>query len=155
MVHFTVIDRLNGLMVVTSRARYLALVRDWIQRLDKDQNNASQRLFVYRVQNGKAADLAAMLNQVFTPKSAQSGAPKVQLAPGRIPTEMGQNSLSTTHQLDALGFAVHADAKVRIIADEPNNALLILASSATYQHIVRALHQLDICLLYTSPSPRD
>ena len=144
MVRFTVIERLNGLMVVTSRARYLALVRDWIQRLDKDQNNASQRLFVYRVQNGKAADLAAMLNQVFTPKSAQSGAPKVQLAPGRIPTEMGQNSLSTTHQLDALGFAVHADAKVRIIADEPNNALLILASSATYQHIVRALHQLDI-----------
>lgn len=133
LVRLMVIERLNGLMVVTPRARYLARVRDWIKRLDQAQGRVGQQLFVYRVQHGKAADLAAMLNQVFQPQ----GVPGVALVPGLQPAQVGTISPGTA--------ASRSDrVEARIIADEPNNALLLLTDGATYQHILRALKQLDV-----------
>lgn len=133
LVRLMVIERLNGLMVVTPRARYLALVRDWIQRLDQAQGRVGQQLFVYRVQHGKATDLAAMLNQVFQPQ----GAPGVALAPSLQPAQAGTISPGTAASLSDR-------VEVRIIADEPNNALLLLTDGTTYQHILQALKQLDV-----------
>ncbi len=138
LVRLMVIDRLNGLMVVTPRAGYLARVRDWVKRLDQAQSRAGQQLFVYRVQHGKAADLATMLNQVLQPQG--DGASKVVLAPGLKPAQVGQRAVSNTD----VGSSLSDGANVRIIADEPNNALLFLTDGATYQLILRALKQLDV-----------
>jgi len=79
LVRFVVIERLNGLMVVAPRAEHLARVREWIQRLDRDTADASPRLFIYRVQNGKATELADVLSQIFAPEAA---VPAPSLAPG-------------------------------------------------------------------------
>jgi general secretion pathway protein D len=138
LVRLMVIERLNGLMVVTPRARYLAQVRDWVKRLDQAQNHAGQQLFVYRVQHGKAADLATMLNQVLQPQS--DGASKVVLTPGLKPVQIGQRAVSGIGAKASLSDGT----SVRIIADEPNNALLFLTDGATYQLILRALKQLDV-----------
>ncbi|MEM6406110.1 MAG: type II secretion system secretin GspD [Pseudomonadota bacterium] len=135
LVRLMVIERLNGLMVVTPRARYLALVREWVQRLDQAQGRVGQQLFVYRVQHGKASDLAAMLNQVFQPQ--RQGVSKVTLAPGLRPVQVGTKSPGAV-------VSSGDGADVRIIADEPNNALLFLTDGATYKHILRALKQLDV-----------
>ncbi len=60
------IERLNSLLVVTPRAHYLDTIETWIRRLDREpENNYQRSLYVYPVQNGSAAHLADMLNQIF------------------------------------------------------------------------------------------
>jgi general secretion pathway protein D len=171
MVQFTVIERLNGLMVVTPRAENLARVRQWIRRLDRNTGDASSRLFVYRVQNGKATELADMLNHLFgaETKTIQDAA---SLAPGLTPATVGkpprnEPEADTTSMANSRreiapagrkkdartpitgarpgeGFEINRDERVQVIADEPNNALLILARGVEYRQILTALKQLDV-----------
>lgn len=152
MVRFEVIDRLNGLMVVTPRPQHLAQVRRWVRQLDRDSGSSGQRLFIYRVQNGKSADLAEVLNRLFEPEAKT---PPAKLAPGLKAAE----AASPAGQARAAeapaptkaaraggrndGLAFHSKARVKVIADEPNNALLILASGQDYRQILAALKQLD------------
>ena len=84
MVQFTVIERLNGLMVVTPSAEHLAQVRNWVRRLDRNTGDANPRLFIYRVQNGKATELAEQLNTLFNPSGAESPG-EAELAPDLDP----------------------------------------------------------------------
>ena len=161
LVRFIVVERLNGLMVVTPRAEYLAQVRDWVKRLDRDSGNAGRRLFIYRVQNGKATELAEMLSSLFDPDKTEQP-PGGEVAPGMEPVTLGEveapqpdgsraqppspQPARVTKVADAsgAGLTLDADSDVRIIADEPNNALLFLASATEYRQILTALQQLDV-----------
>lgn len=154
LVRFIVVDRLNGLMVVTPRAEYLARVRDWVDRLDRDSGNAGRRLFIYRLQNGKATDLAGILNTLFS--GDKETTPEAKVAPGKTAASVGDVAKQQTPKLlpktpakpakpqKGEGLTLSNDSEVRIIADEPNNALLILASTTEYRQILSALRQLDI-----------
>jgi general secretion pathway protein D len=161
LVRFIVVERLNGLLVVTPRAEHLSQVRKWITRLDRNTGDASPRLFIYRVQNGKAIDLADALNRLFNPSAA---ADKPSLAPGLEPATIGQapaeESPDTALQTEpgpatarrgpgvrstaTGGLEISRSDQVQIIADEPNNALLILARGTEYRQILSALKQLDV-----------
>jgi general secretion pathway protein D len=167
MVRFMVIERLNAVMAVTSRPAYLADVRTWVHRLDADSGDGGPRLFVYRVQNGKAAALADALSQVYglprTTRASSAATLAPGLEPGTIQSQTPQTSLdqeplespggllgSTASPSGGLGpgggdlgLGKTGKRKVRIIADEPNNALLILATSQEYQQILAALRQMD------------
>jgi general secretion pathway protein D len=153
LVRFIVVERLNGLMVVTPRAEHLARVREWIRRLDRNTGDASPRLFIYRVQNGKAADLAEVLNELFSARE-EDFRQKAELAPGLEPTTIGQppdaaepseRNVPIVQPFAAgEGLAIERNEQVQVIADEPNNALLILARGNEYRQILAALRQLDV-----------
>jgi len=162
LVRFIVVERLNGLMVVTPRAEYLAQVRDWVNRLDRDSGNAGRRLFIYRVQNGKATDLAEMLSSLFEEEKSERP-PGGEVAPGMQPVTLGdaetprpgdsqvtpsqprpQTKVVNVAEPSGDGLTLDAGTEVRIIADEPNNALLVLASATEYRQILTALQQLDV-----------
>lgn len=161
LVRFILVERLNGLMVVTPRAEYLTRVRDWVKRLDRDSGSAGSRLFIYRVQNGKATELADIMSKLFQ-KEAQAIPAAAEVAPGLTAATVGQVAAEPASPAAAMtpplprpaptatsaggteGLSLSNDSQVRIIADEPNNALLILASSSEYRQILTALKQLDI-----------
>ena len=158
LVRFIVVERLNGLMVVTPRAEHLSRVREWIRRLDRNTGDASPRLFIYRVQNGKAADLAEVLNELFSARE-EGFRKQAELAPGLKAKTIGQSPAiaepsegATDRNMPvpqafgsaAEGVAIDPDEQVQVIADEPNNALLILARGNEYRQILAALKQLDI-----------
>lgn len=158
LVRFEVIERLNGLLVITPRSEHLAQVRRWVRQLDRDSGSSGQRLFIYRVQNGKAGELASVLNQLFKPAAE---VPKAKLAPGLKAAETEAPSLppgsnpspetAATPTVTAAaappsirdGLTLSSLSRVKVIADEPNNALLILANSQDYRDILTALKQLD------------
>jgi general secretion pathway protein D len=60
IVRIVPIERLNGLLVITTQPRYLEEARKWIDRLDKGGGlSGGMRLNVYPVQNGRADRLAS------------------------------------------------------------------------------------------------
>ncbi len=151
------IERLNALLVVTPQAKFLEQARTWVERLDRPgSGGGGQRLYVYQVQNGKADNLAALLNDAFSRKGTQTKAtPPPSLAPGAMPAEVksakpaaapdkGAEPFESLKIAYGPGSSVGVPQDVRIIADKDNNALLILATPADYESIESALRTLDM-----------
>lgn len=151
IVRIIPIERMNGLLVVTTQAKYLEEARKWIERLDRAGGaSGGMRLNVYAVQHGKAEKLAQLLSEVYGSKQG-SGSPA--LAPGQRPAQIattpapaaGQPATGAAQSLVSFaGSGVSVSKDVRIIADNDNNALLILASPSDYETIQNALRQLDV-----------
>jgi general secretion pathway protein D len=66
VVRVVPIERLNAVLVITPQPAYLHEVRPWIDRLDFGSDETTPRLFQYFVQNSRAADLAAVLNDLLS-----------------------------------------------------------------------------------------
>ncbi len=91
------IERINSLIVVSSKAARLDDIGRWIERLDQPTSSAEAQLFVYPVQNGSAQHLASVLNGIFgtgAPTAAGSG-----VAPSLASTTSGQGA-----QLGGFGY---------------------------------------------------
>lgn len=155
IVRIIPIERMNGLLVVTTQARYLEEAKKWIERLDKTGGGVGgARLNVYAVQHGKAEKLAQLLSEIYGSKGSGTSGPS--LAPGQRPAQIGTAPVAGAPGMPAAtqpasqaltsftggGTAVSKD--VRIIADNDNNSLLILASPSDYETILGALRQLDV-----------
>jgi len=161
IVRLLPIERLNAVLVIAHRPDHLTAVRGLIEQFDWGvEGGAGRRLYVYELENGDAARIAASLQDIFLrsfedqfaddasritgsdvfssasalsrPVAAQSG--------GQIP---GAGDIGGV--LDA-GGGVVADSlgQVKIIADEDNNAILVLASQQDYRSIEAAIKRLDI-----------
>ena len=79
LVRLIALDRLNGILAVSTQPQYLDDVRRWVEVLDREGESNQRRLFVYRVQNGRAGDLARTLAGAFgqgpSGPGARSGPP--------------------------------------------------------------------------------
>jgi len=154
IVRIIPIERMNGLLVVTTQPRYLAEAKTWIERLDKSNGGSGGiRLNVYQVQHGRADKLAQLLGDVYGNRSASTSQPT--LAPGQRAGQLGipptglpgQAAQPATTAPPATGFSGSGNGvskDLRIIADVENNALLVLASPSDYETIQIALKQLDV-----------
>jgi type II secretory pathway component GspD/PulD (secretin) len=117
-----------------------------------DNDNLKQRkaqVFVYQVQNSKAKDIAAILQQIFA--GGKGSGPTAATSP-RMDT--GSPSLSTPSGAPASaqlpvspisggGEALGTDP-VKIIFDEITNTIVILCTPEDYVPIARAIGQIDI-----------
>jgi general secretion pathway protein D len=159
IVRIIPIERMNGLLVVTTQPKYLEEAKKWIERLDKSGGGSGgMRLNVYAVQHGKAEKLGQLLSEIYGNKQGGTSAPT--LAPGQRPAQIttpplpGQSGqLPTATQAGSTasqgvvsfsGGGVGVSKDVRIIADNDNNALLILSAPSDFETIQAALRQLDV-----------
>ena len=55
LVRITALDRLNAILVTSMRPDYIDRIQRWTAGLDKANDVASRHIFVYRIQNGRAA----------------------------------------------------------------------------------------------------
>jgi general secretion pathway protein D len=65
LVRLIAMDQLNGILAITNQPQYLEDVRRFMEVLDREGESAERRVFVYHVQNGRASDLAKVLNAAF------------------------------------------------------------------------------------------
>lgn len=163
------IERLNSILVVTSRASYLDEARSWIERLDKPSDNSAEpRLYVYPVQNGSARHLADVLNGIFGDGKQGIASTGTGVAPGLTAgtaatagfgagTSAGGFSMggtqsaaarqqtNRTQQPATAPVAVSlGQGGIRVMADEKNNAVLVWASRSEYAKIESTLKRLDL-----------
>lgn len=146
VVRIEPLERLGAILVVTSEPAYLDRVETWIERLDKVTDSDERRLFVYRVQNGKAADLANVLNVIVQSGVAGgSSAAAPALAPGYDPVEIGTaREPRPANAVRRPNVPPTNSTAPQIIADESNNALVIMATAREFRMIQAALRQLDL-----------
>lgn len=170
LVKLVPLERLNAVLAVSRQRRYLEQVRQWVARLDTagSGGGGARQLFIYFVQNGKAADLAEVLNEVFASSAELAARREIsqigEIAPGLEPAEMGAGVTETLTAAEASaapeapevqpprspalpaptnGIRLARESQTRIVADEERNALLISGTQAEYRAVVRALKQLD------------
>lgn len=162
---FIEIERLNAILAITHQDHYLRSIENWILRLDRVNTEAAGGVNVYRAQHVNAADLSDTLNNIF--KNGTQTSSKASIASGRKSlsasnksdssndSAMGSNQNSDNKSLNkptigALGSGVASGANnndlpnVKIIADNANNSLIIVATAQEYKVIQSVLKQIDV-----------
>ncbi|MDG2527268.1 type II secretion system secretin GspD [Caulobacter endophyticus] len=155
-VKLIAMEKLNGVMAVSSQAQHLDDIRRWVEILDREGQSDERRLFVYRVQNGRASDLSRVLSAAFgrgmTASAPATGAdgrsesrsglrpssspllaspPAGTTLPGQSPTPVSP------------GGGGLADGLV-LTGDDSNNAVIAFATPREYALIEDALRKLDV-----------
>jgi general secretion pathway protein D len=161
LVRLIAMERLNGILAVSAQPQYIEDVRRWIDILDREGESSQARLFVYRVQNGRARDLARTLNNAFSGGSGDrdsgNGDPFNTQPAASDGSAGGQTSAAppamapTTNDRAASGRTGDAQAPsrpsglaARITADETNNAIIVYGTPHDYAVVEDALRRLDI-----------
>ncbi|MGE3622850.1 MAG: type II secretion system secretin GspD [Bdellovibrionales bacterium] len=116
MVRIVPIDRLNAILVSSQQQLYIDNIEEWISRLDRVGESDEKRLYVYYVQNGRAADLATVLSRVLR---REANVPVIKNTPSALPPDLASTISQTALALpsgsltppgSALGAMNNADA---------------------------------------------
>jgi general secretion pathway protein D len=160
LVRLIGMEKINGVIAISAQKQYLEDVRRWVEVLDREGTSNEARLYVYRVQNSRARDLVKTLNASFglggggglsenpdpfapEPRSGADGA-QGQNGPARQTPTPGQNGsnggIGGGNGQDVGGSGL----KVRVSADEVNNAVVVYGSGHDYAIVEDALRKLDL-----------
>lgn len=113
VVSFVPSSRLGGVLVITSRKRYLAEAEQWIKDLDRTAGGQRRRPVVYSLQNRKAIDVAPILSQMLG--------------------EVGQSAEGDETSNDA----------AKVIPDDAKNAVVVWGNSNEQEAMARLIQILD------------
>lgn len=160
---FIAIERMNAILAITHQSRYLSDIENWIIRLDRAESATGGGVNVYKVQNVDAVQLAAILSEIYGVPVSQAGMGQASVAPGRRAVEVTnrpqqrgglgglggqirqvQRPMQTPGMAAGTGVKVKGVEDVRIIPDEINNSLVIVATAQEYNVIKGVIKQLDV-----------
>ena len=140
IIRFVPNDRLNAILVITSRPAYLARAAEWIAKLDVQSRSNEEQLFVYNIQNRPAQELAGILKSILAQQSRDARSQNTEIAPELNPVLVSDGGVEIT--------APDAGDSRRlnniVVADIENNALLISTTAREFGQIEQILHQLDV-----------
>jgi general secretion pathway protein D len=123
------IERINALLVITSRGADLEFAQKWIARLDEAAQPGRQ-MFTYRLRNRNAEDVARLMQDIFADGVVTASASS---SPGGAPFP----------EQSSVGVSTTAGGSPRITADSGSNTLVIWARREEYDVLERALVRLD------------
>jgi general secretion pathway protein D len=139
LIKFVPNERLNSVLVITSRPQLLARAQGWIRQLDRLASTSDEQLFVYAIQNRSAEEMAKVLQSVL---SGKSGDP-LQKTPAVSP-DLQQALVEGEPPAAADASFSGEKGTPSVVADVENNSLLISATSRGYERIERILRQIDV-----------
>lgn len=150
VLSFTELERLNAVLVVTSQQKYLEDAERWIRRLDQAESINGANMYVYHVQNSKASNLAEILTQLFDSQrkselsqAARAGARNASRTQGSAKKPGAAVSANGAAKLAMASHSLNV-GDMTIIADEENNALVVMSTPADYKEIEKAIAKLDV-----------
>ncbi len=95
LINFMPVERLNAVLVVSSRVDKLNEAGRWIRRLDQGDSD-DERVYVYMVQNGTAANMARVLGQAFGKVDQAGASPFDDELGSDVARGLGQSNSSST-----------------------------------------------------------
>ena len=144
------VPKINYIIIVDTDANIKRLLQ-LVEIFDSEQlKQIKPQVFVYPVRNGKAKDVAALLQQIFlgaskTPTPARPATTPArpagtgQPSPSPAPSPSPQISLGPTAGGEALVLDI-----TRIIPDEVTNTIVILATPDDYALMFETIQKIDI-----------
>jgi general secretion pathway protein D len=154
-IRFVAVERLNAVLAIADDAGLLDEAMPILRSLDQMGGETAQ-LYVYPVENRRAADLAQVVGAIFGVQATTVGAPRRDpLAPGLDAETVGgdaavEAAAGAGGLADALGGAPGlgaagegVDGVVRIAADESSNAVIAFATASGARKVQAALRRLD------------
>ncbi|MGF1455072.1 MAG: type II secretion system secretin GspD [Alphaproteobacteria bacterium] len=143
-LRFLPIERMNAILVVARSNDYLEQALTWINRLDQGAADTEQ-LFVYPVMRRQAAELAALISQIFNLNTiADEVDLDPALAPGLDPVDLTNAPTGGGPRPGSRTGPEEGKKGIRIIADRATNTLVIYATAEQYEPIKAALDRLDV-----------
>ena len=103
LVKLVTIDRINGILAISPQPQYLKDLKKWMEVLDRAGGDNEKKLFVYHVQNGRAADLATVLINAFGGGGGSSSSAPHPTAPNLTATGQASQIGSTTSGFGSTG----------------------------------------------------
>ena len=149
------IERINAILVTAPASRGFEEISRWVEILDADSQEQVEQLFMYKVKNLDALELAETLSTVFEEEDDPLKPPNI----GRSDTlnivdtlaaEASQTATAETGQVPlttggtSANGAVSANLTVKIVADEATNSLLIRSTARDYRQLLTTISQLDV-----------
>ena len=164
LVRLISMEKINGILAVSSQAQYLDDVNRWIDVLDREGQNNEPKLFVYKVQNGRSRDLAKTINTAFgnisSGSSANSADPAIEFSGNPDGNSNGQQVNDRQSQPDGqsqqrqpTGRPQNDEAQAStnggrlqatISSDDNNNAIIVFGTPREFAVIEDALRKLDV-----------
>ncbi|CAN7411573.1 type II secretion system secretin GspD [Mesorhizobium sp. LjRoot246] len=149
LIQFIPNDRLNSVLVITSRPAYLSRAAAWINKLDKLAETNEDQLFVYQIQNRPAKELAAVLSSVLgTTVKTEGDSGGSNVSPDQTPIAMQSDGVTPVPLTGPSPSMPMADgqppAHATVVADVENNALLIQTTARDYERIEQILSKVDV-----------
>ena len=149
------IERINAILVTAPASRGFEEISRWVEILDADSQEQVEQLFMYKVKNLDALELAETLSTVFEEEDDPLTPPNIGRsdtlnivdtlaaeASQTAPAETGQVPLTTVGT--SANGAVAANLTVKIVADEATNSLLIRSTARDYRQLLTTISQLDV-----------
>ena len=135
------IERINAILVTAPATRGFEEISRWIQILDADGQEQVEQLFHYQVNNLIATELADTLSNVFEDDDNDEALAIPNRGNDNSPADLEAVQLSD--DVAATTTAVSANLRVKIVADEATNSLLIRSTARDYRQLLTTINQLD------------
>jgi general secretion pathway protein D len=145
------LERINAILVVAPPRGGFTDVEMWVEVLDERHDANLEQIFIYRVKNLEANDLASTLSSVFEQKDKSEEEKRREpeddtTLPQNLPLQMADNAAAIARERGdtrTQQAIVSADLRVNIVADEKTNSLLIRATARDYQQLLETIRILD------------
>ncbi len=122
-------------VVIRASSATMTVLAQVVAQLDVD-TSTRDGVLLYRVRNGKAADLATTLTSLFASAQTSSTANRTATAQNRtVPGQQAASSASSS-SLDLSG-------QVKVVADTTSNSVLILSAERNFERLRKLLNDID------------
>ncbi len=158
-IAFFPIERINGIIAVTSNPTLMRQTEKWIKDLDRSVSENKIGVYIYPVQNVKAEELAGVIISVFSrrkdadkeykknvikDKDESADTPKVAADNSDKPSsesvpEAVADTLDSTE--GAHGMVEH---DINIVTDSTTNSIIVKATKKDYAVILETMQALDV-----------
>ena len=125
VIRFQPISRMNAVMVVTKNPKLLAQTTQWVRRLDRSDTTGTT-LRTFRLKNGKATEVAKILNDIFGQKSGTGDSATKQLAPG---VESAQARMDALDRGSSSGSGSNANGVTNASTNSDNRGASTIAAA--------------------------
>ncbi len=127
---FIPIERVGCVLAISSIPGIFERVEHWVQVLDRVDVEASEQIFIYFVENGKASELADVLQKIYG-----EGVKEGETTRTRKPAEGKEQAASP---------AVLLEGKLKIVTDSSTNSIIVRSTPHDYSIIKDTIQRLDI-----------
>ncbi len=136
----------GNMVIIADTDANVKRLLELIQIFDSEQLKRRPQVYVHPVQNGKAKEIAALLQQIFTGARPPTTAPSPTPSSPARPSTSGAPSAPTPTPLmpgTATGDQLVSEA-TKIIPDEITNTIIIMATPEDYAVIKKTIEGIDI-----------